>query len=135
MARGSGKSGVAVAEEHVQALEEYLRAHAGLPLPRTGTELNKSAIARACGFDRQVFRTNPRCAQLLAAAEAADRPTGETALSKAQEARETITKSDREMLALEEQNVRLMVENAALRRELDRYRQLNAIIAQTGRLP
>ena len=135
MARGSGKSGVAVAEEHFQALRAYLQANKGVPLPRTGAELNKSAIARACGFDRQVFRTNPRCAQLLAAADGADPKNGETAFSKAQEARETIAKSDREMLALEEQNVRLMVENAALRRELDRYRQLSAMIAQTGRLP
>jgi hypothetical protein len=41
MARGTGKSGVEIAQEHVDALIEYLEQHKNEPLPRYGVDLNK----------------------------------------------------------------------------------------------
>lgn len=42
---------------------------------------------------------------------------------------------DGNQLALEEENLRLKAENASLRREVDRFKRLSAVIAETGRLP
>jgi len=135
MAKGTGKSGVEVAQENVDALIDYLDRQKGKPLPRYGVELNRSAIAKACGFDRKVFQTNPRCAELLEKADAADREANLTRLEQAEAVREQKAKVDSDRAELEAQNLRLMAENAALRRELERWRRLNAVMAQTGKMP
>jgi hypothetical protein len=136
MARGTGKSGVERAQDHVDALEEYLENLGDQPLPRYGgVELNKSAIAKACGFDRQVFRSNPRCAEILSNADDRDRKANLTRLEQAEAVREQKAKVDGNQMALEEENLRLKAENASLRRELDRFKRLSAVIAETGRLP
>ena len=135
MARGTGKSGVEVAQEHVDALIEYLEQHKDEPLPRYGVDLNKSLIAKECGFDRQVFRTNPRCAEILGKADDRDRGANLTRLEQAEADREQKAKVDGNQMALEEENLRLKAENASLRRDLDRMKRLSAVIAETGRLP
>jgi hypothetical protein len=135
MARGTGKSGVEVAQEHVDALIDYLEQHKDQPLPRYGVELNKSIIAKDCGFDRQVFRTNPRCSEILRDADDQDRKENMSRLEQAEAAREEKAKSNNDQHALEEQNLRLLAENASLRRELERLTRLSAMMAETGRLP
>ncbi|WP_244514828.1 hypothetical protein [Ensifer sp. LCM 4579] len=135
MARGTGKSGVEIAQEHVDALIEYLERHKDEPLPRYGVDLNKSIIAKECGFDRQVFRTNPRCAEILRDADDRDRKMNLTRLEQAEAVREQKSKTGADQMALEEENLRLLAENASLRRELDRLKRLSAVIAETGRLP
>jgi hypothetical protein len=135
MARGTGKSGVEIAQEHVDALIEYLERHRDEPLPRYGVDLNKSIIAKECGFDRQVFRTNPRCAGILRDADDRDRKANLTRLEQAEAVREQKARMDAGQIALEEENLRLLAENASLRRELDRLKRLSAVIAETGRLP
>lgn len=135
MAKGSGKSGVEVAQEHVDALIEYLERHKEEALPRYGVDLNKSLIAKECGFDRQVFRTNPRCAEILGNADDRDRKANLTRLEQAEADREQKAKVDGNQMALEEENLRLKAENASLRRDLDRMKRLSAVIAETGRLP
>lgn len=135
MARGKGKSGVEVAQEHVDALIDYLERRRDEPLPRYGVELNKSIIAKECGFDRQVFRTNPRCAEILREADDRDRKANLTRLEQAEAVREQKARTDADQMALEEENLRLLAENASLRRELDRLKRLSAVIAETGRLP
>lgn len=135
MARGTGKSGVAIAQEHVDALIEYLERHKDEPLPRYGVDLNKSVIAKECGFDRQVFRTNPRCAEILGNADEKDRKANLTRLEQAEAVRDQKARTDAGQMALEEENLRLLAENASLRRELDRLKRLSAVIAETGRLP
>lgn len=135
MARGTGKSGVEVAQEHVDALIEYLERHKDEPLPRYGVDLNKSVIAKECGFDRQVFRSNPRCAEILGNADDRDRKANLTRLEQAEADREQKAKVDGNQMALEEENLRLKAENASLRRDLDRMKRLSAVIAETGRLP
>ncbi|MQW64028.1 hypothetical protein GHK33_15700 [Sinorhizobium meliloti] len=135
MARGTGKSGVEIAQEHVDALIEYLERHKDEPLPRYGVDLNKSIIAKECGFDRQVFRTNPRCAEILRDADGQDGKVNLTRLEQAEVVREQKSKTGADQMALEEENLRLLAENASLRRELDRLKRLSAVIAETGRLP
>jgi hypothetical protein len=135
MAKGTGKSGIELAQENVDALIDYLESQRGKPLPRYGVELNRSTIAKACGFDRKVFQTNPRCLRILDEADAADRKANLTRLEQAEAVREQKAKVDADRADLEAQNLRLMAENASLRRELERWRHLNAIMSETGRLP
>ncbi|MBB3146382.1 hypothetical protein FHS21_002797 [Phyllobacterium trifolii] len=135
MARGKGKSGIEVAQEHVDSLIEYLEQRKDQPLPRYGVDLNKSIIARECGFDRQVFRTNPRCNEILREADAIDRKADMTRLEQAEAIREQKAKTEGDQMALEETNLRLLAENASLLRELERLKRLSAVMAETGRLP
>lgn len=135
MARGTGKSGVEIAQEHVDALIEYLERRKDEPLPRYGVDLNKSLIAKECGFDRQVFRTNPRCADILEKADEKDRTANLSRLEQAEADREQKAEVDGNQMALEEENLRLKAENASLRRDLERLKKLSAVIAETGRLP
>jgi hypothetical protein len=135
MARGTGKSGVEVAKEHVEALIAYLDRHKGSPLPRYGVDLNKSVIAKECGFDRKVFRDNPRCREMIEKADDNDRKANLTRLEQAEADREQKAKVDGNQMALEDENLRLKAENASLRRDLDRMKRLSAVVAETGRLP
>ncbi|MBX4937054.1 hypothetical protein [Rhizobium binae] len=135
MARRTGKSGVEIAKEHVDALIEYLERHKDEPLPRYGVDLNKSIIAKECGFDRQVFRTNPRCAEILRDADDRDRKASLSRLEQVEAIRDMKAKADAGQMALEDENLRLLAENASLRRELERLTRLSAVIAETGRLP
>lgn len=137
MARGTGKNGQQVAQEHVQTLIAVLSRYedSGTPLPRYGVELNQSRLASECGFDRKVFRNNPRCAELLDAADQKDRERNLNQLDQAELRREEKSKTDQGRVALEAENLRLLAEIAALRNELERFRRLERLMAQTGKLP
>jgi len=135
MARGTGKSGGQVAQEHADALEAFLAKNGDCPLPRYGADLNRSVIAKACGFDRKVFQTNPTCAALLASADKVDRGRYLSRLQQAEIVRDEKAKVDGDRANLESQNLQLMAENAALRRELVRLQRLNILLAETGKLP
>ncbi len=135
MAAGTGKSGREVAEENVQALVAVLSGYGDRPLPRYNGELNRSKLAEECGFDRKVFQTNPRCAQLVREAEEADRTRHLDQLARAELAHEDKAKLDADRAALEAQNLRLMVENASLRAELERFRRMERLMTETGKLP
>lgn len=128
------KSGIQIAQEHVDALIDFLEAHANEPLPRFGLELNKTAIARECGFDRQVFRTNPRCRALIEEADTKDREQHHDRLTQAEFERERKGQSDKDRHALEERILKLAVENRALKQELQRFRQLQDVLLRTGRI-
>ncbi len=135
MPRSPGKNGPQLAEENVQALIGVLLRYKATPLPRMHGELNRTAIAKLCGFDRKVFQTNPRCSQLLAEAEEADRRRHLNEFAQAELRREDKSKVDKDRSDLEAQNLRLMAENASLLAELGRLRRLERIMTETGRLP
>jgi hypothetical protein len=61
------KSGRAVGEENVTRLRSYLASleQEGTGVPMSGGKPNLSAVALACGFDRQVLYKNPACRSLL----------------------------------------------------------------------
>ncbi|HVI90618.1 MAG TPA: hypothetical protein VM659_20125 [Dongiaceae bacterium] len=137
MAQGTGKSGQQIAEEHVETLLAYIEGieERREPLPRRAGELNRSEIARACGFDRNVLRTNPRCKALIDEADEKDRKANYDQLHQAEMRREEKSKTDRDRSALEEQNLRLMAENASLRREVERLRRVEDLMLHTGKTP
>lgn len=56
-------SGRAIGDTHTAALEVFLEATPRLP--HRGGGVNATAIARACGFDRQVLYKNSKCRDLL----------------------------------------------------------------------
>ena len=56
-------SGRAIGDTHAAALEAFLEVTPRLP--HRGGGVNATAIARACGFDRQVLYKNSRCRDLL----------------------------------------------------------------------
>jgi len=61
------KSGFQVGAEYVERLKRYFAdvASEGRPLPARGGKPNASAIALACGFDRQVLYKNPAAKELF----------------------------------------------------------------------
>jgi hypothetical protein len=128
------KSGPQIAEEHVQSLIAVLASFGGKPLPRYQNELNRTAIAKLCGFDRKVFQTNPRCAELIASADADDRKCHLDALAQAELGREDKARVDQDRAELEALNLRLMAENASLKVELERFRRLERLMAESGKL-
>lgn len=60
------KSGAELGREYAARLEDYLASIDTIP-SRSGKP-NMTAIARACGFDRQVLYKNPACVALIEAA-------------------------------------------------------------------
>jgi hypothetical protein len=96
-----------------------------------GGEVNRSAIALACGFDRQVLYKNPAAKALLDAAV----ETLDTAGAKDDEQKPEpkSDRRDRRILSLEQQNAALRAENAGLREKLRRLEQVEDIMVTTGR--
>lgn len=127
------KSGSAIGAENVKSLEDYLTAleKEGRPLPMRGGEPNRSAIALACGFDRQVLYKNPAAKALLDAA-LANLPSvaGDEEEAKPEAKSD---RRDRRILTLEQQNAALRAENAGLREKLRRMEQVEDIMVTTGR--
>ena len=126
------KSGSAVGAENVARLKAHLEAveREGCGLPVRGGDVNRSAIALACGFDRQVLYKNLAAKALL---EAAVEKLG---LAEAEEEDAPVVKTDRRdqrILTLEQQNASLRAENAGLREKLRRLEQVEDIMVTTGR--
>lgn len=128
------KSGSVLGAENADTLEKYLKAleREGRPLPMRGGEVNRSAIALACGFDRQVLYKNPAAVELLAAAIA---KLPATVVVDEEEAKPEAKsdRRDRRILTLEQQNAALRAENAGLREKLRRLEQVEDIMVTTGR--
>ncbi|MGY4595656.1 hypothetical protein ACVWXL_003402 [Bradyrhizobium sp. GM22.5] len=127
------KSGSALGAENAETLKKYLDAleREGRPLPMRGGEPNRSAIALACGFDRQVLYKNPAAAALLAAAL-----KKLPAVAAGEEETKPEAKSDRRdrrILTLEQQNAAQRAEIAGLREKLRRLEQVEEIMITTGR--
>lgn len=129
---GEDKSGAALGAENVRRLQAYLdglRA-AGAPLPERAGRPNVSAIALACGFDRQVLYKNPWARDLLAKA------VDELGLAGAVEAEAPAAGPDRRerrMQKLEQENASLRAEVAGLREQLRRLRHVETHMVETGR--
>ncbi len=108
-----------VSEENYVRLEAYLdrMESAGLKLPSRGGKVNKTAVATACGFNRETFTQNKRFERRLSDAVVALGLEGPAAPEPprrdgADKARITI---------LEQQLASLRGENYELRRRLARY--------------
>jgi hypothetical protein len=126
------KSGSALGAENVGRLKTYLDAlkAEGRPLPMRASEPNRSAIALACGFDRQVLYKNPAAASLLQEAWA-----GASAVDAAEDPKPVprTDRRDRRIMSLEQENASLRAENSGLREKLRHLQQVEEIMVGSGR--
>ncbi|WP_132255470.1 hypothetical protein [Methylobacterium segetis] len=110
----NGLSGREIGERHVTALRAWLDGleAAGQLLPTRNGRINLSAIAIACGFDRQTLYKNPAAKALLEEAEG----------------RPQTDRRDRRILQLEQHNAALRAEVRGLREQLARYRHVEDVM-------
>ena len=115
-----------VSEDNYARLQEYLdRLKAsGLKLPSRGGKVNKTAVATACGFNRETFTQNERFnVRLLQAigelGEEEKKASEETSASVETPKRDTADKT--RITQLEQQLASVRSENYAIRRRLARY--------------
>lgn len=127
------KSGTAIGADNVERLKNYLKAleREGRPLPMRGGDLNRSAIALACEFDRQVLYKNPAAKALLDAA--VDKQVRVAPQEDEAKPEMKTDRRDRRILSLEQQNSALRAENAGLREKLRRLELVEDIMVTTGR--
>lgn len=121
-----------VGTDHVKALEDYL---AGLhekdeELPGRGGKVNASAVATACGFNREVLYQNQHCRNLLNNAVATLGLRGVETRETAGDAEKI--KLERRLTHLEQQNAALVAEVYELRRQLARYGHIEEML-EAGR--
>jgi hypothetical protein len=127
-----GKSGTQLGSDNVERLKTYLSElnGEGRGLPARGGKVNVTAIALACGFDRQVLYKNPAAKQALE--EAAARLGLEASEAERATSNETDHR-DRRILQLEQANAVLKAEVEALRERLKRFSHIEEHMVETGR--
>lgn len=127
-----GKSGPLAGAENVEKLRAYLdeMRTKGVPLPMRGGEINRSAIALACGFNRQVLYVNEGAKALLDEA-VAGAGLGEGLEQTGGDDDKPVTRSDkrdRRIHQLEQANAALRAENHGLRERLRRLEHVEAVM-------
>ncbi len=128
---GQQRSFLGISEENHSKLVEYierLRA-ASLTLPGRQGKVNKTAVARACGFARETFQQNPRFAATL---DAAVEDVG-IDVPEAEEPEPRNTADKATIMRLEQHLAALRSENYELRRRLKRYEAIADHMSGTGR--
>jgi hypothetical protein len=126
------KSGSTIGTENVAHLKTYLEAveREGRGLPMRGGEVNRSAVALACGFDRQVLYKNPAAKELL------DVAVKKLGLAEPGDEDEPVVRTDRRderIRTLEQQNASLRAEMTGLREKLRRLEHVEDIMITSGR--
>lgn len=119
------KNGQQIAKENVSILAVWLEANKmALPTLPDGS-LNKSAIARMAGLDRQIFVSNPAAKELLLQyGTVTTQPAREGVASVGVE---LLRKKDAEISRLRDLVAKREVELSALRKEVQSARQLTAL--------
>lgn len=117
-----------ISDDNYRRLEEYIARlrEADLKLPSRGGRVNKTAVATACGFNRETFNQNKRFENLI---NAAVEELGLDGPAKTPEANPRDSRDKSRILVLEQQLAALRSENWELRRRLARYEHATA----TGR--
>lgn len=107
-----------------------------------GAHLNRTEIAKECGFAVSALRQNPELKSRLEALEARltdsgtfrARPMAPEASSAARRAAQSASRDKARIKALEEQNAAQRAQIAALEQSLRRYKVFDEHLAQTGRV-
>lgn len=130
----NAKSGAEIGAENVARLQTYLDglASTGEPLPMRAGKPNMSAIALACGFDRQVLYKNPAAVALIEGV-VAQMPPAETDTAEGPEEKPKSDRRDSRIMQLEQQLAAARAENAGLRERLRRLQHIENHVAETGR--
>ena len=105
-----------------------------------GNKLNRSEIARECGFAKSAFGQNPVIKTALARVEADLSDSGilrpvPDVVPKVERQTATEVRDKQRLKQLEEQNHTLRAEVDALKEQLKRYDLLDSFLLETGRLP
>lgn len=110
-----------ISEANYRRLEQYIERlrESGLKLPGRAGKVNKTAIATACGFNRETFAQNKRFLTLLE--NAVEELGVDIAATGTPEAPNRDTRDKSRILVLEQQLASLRGENWELRRRLARY--------------
>jgi hypothetical protein len=127
-------SGRDIGDAHVEALQTYLSKLRGanVALPHRGGKVHLTAVAKACGFNREVLYQNPRCKALLAEAAA---NLGLTALETRADvdSKPETAALERRITQLERHNASLYAEVHELRRQLRQFQAIEAVLTESGR--
>ncbi len=119
------KNGQQIAKENVARLSAWLADHkTALPTLPDGT-LNKSAIARAAGLDKQIFVTNPAAKALLQQYGSLGTKTKRDDASAV--GVNLLEKKDAEIARLRSLVAKRELELSNLRKEVNASRQLRAM--------
>jgi hypothetical protein len=129
------RSGADIGAENVERLRTYLAGleASGTPVPMRNGKPNMSAIAIACGFDRQVLYKNPAAKALL------DGVVAEAAVGSSNpdvddpDEKPKTDRRDNRIRQLEQQLAAARAEVTGLREQLRRYRHLEQHAIETGR--
>lgn len=136
----TGRSSQEQAREHAARLEAYL-AQTGT-LPSRAGKVNVTAIARACGFDRQTIYKNRACRAMVEAAaldqdisfaEGAADDAGDTEATNAMVPASKLREEQRRVAALERRLAEMTARNAALMARLRQQTQIEEDLIMAGR--
>ena len=120
------KSGREQGAENVAKLESYLSTVDSIP-ERNG-KANMSAIAEACGFDRQTLYKNPKAKQLL---EEAIKKKGLKGVEiQEDKTPPEIAALERQISSLQQANSSLVAEVYELRSKLKRFNHIEDMLEQ-----
>ena len=136
MTAAAGQSGAAAGAENSRRLQEYLDALAAerRPLPIRNGRVNVSAVALACGFDRQVLYKNPAAKEALdLAVEAMGLAPENPEEPDVKPEVRTPDRRERRIHKLEQENAALRAEVAGLRERLRRVEHVETHMVETGR--
>ena len=125
------KSFLEVSDENHTNLVEFMERlrSAGLKLPGLLGKVNKTAVARACGFAREVFQQNPRFARTL---DGAVKDLG-IDVPQAEEPEPRHGREKARIMRLEQQLAAARSESHELRRRLRRYESIVDHMTTSGR--
>ncbi len=110
-------------------------------------KLNRGEVAKGCGIAKAALRQNPAVAALLFQLEEHLRNRNVLPLMTAEKKLELNKTQKHEqdsarhahnaqrVALMEKENIELRAENAALKRELQRYRELSDIMTELGTMP
>src|ERR1700675_1887376 len=109
---GKQQSFLEISEENHTKLLAYIERllEAGLKLPGRQGKVNKTAVARGCGFSRETFQQNPRFSATLAAAVSdlgIETPETEEAPARNTEERARILQLEQQLSATRSENYEL----------------------------
>lgn len=122
-----------IGQENLASLDRYLTSlrKEGKSLPERGGKVSASAVALACGVDRQSLYKNPACRAML---EAAARELGLAPMESRDAGASTKDDAkDRRISVLEQRCAVLQAEVDGLRSQLRRFAHIEEHMISTGR--
>jgi len=144
-------SGRQVAEESLQTFQVWIlgKSDDDFRAMESKGVLNRTNMAKECGFGTSTFRQNPRVKQALneleddlrhrgvlpPKVEESAEETGSQAIVMREPSRLKAAQESERLRRLEQENAALRAEVAELKQAVEKYAVLREALAQTGRIP